>query len=135
MGQQQSLETSDVQALLQICSFNGPEIQKLFLRFQMLDKDRKGLVSLDQLVSLPELAENPLANRLRAVFDTESRGELNFRQFIKLLSVFSKNTPRNFNKFIKQESRRPSVSMTLIKMAGLVMKIYFALFMKWSDRA
>jgi serine/threonine-protein phosphatase 2B regulatory subunit len=98
MGQSQStqLEPEDISSLKESSPFDAAEIIKLYNRFQNLDRNRLGLVSLDTLMGVPELAVNPLANRLRRVFEAQTlgRGEVNFKQFLGVLAVFSKNTKR-----------------------------------------
>jgi serine/threonine-protein phosphatase 2B regulatory subunit len=47
-----------------------------------------------EFLSIPELSMNPLANRILVVFDKSKKQELNFKEFIDNLSVFSIKTPR-----------------------------------------
>lgn len=60
------------------------EIQSLFARFRALDRRHKGYISADELLSVPELAINPLAQRLVQLFEN-----CNFKDFVRLLSAFS----------------------------------------------
>lgn len=70
------------------------EIIRLYKRFQHLDKENKGTVSVDELFAIPELAVNPLATRIVDVMDTVARKEINFKQFVSGLSVFSRGAKR-----------------------------------------
>ena len=60
------------------------EIQSLFARFRALDRRHKGYVSGEELLNVPELAINPLAQRMTQVF-----ANCNFKDFVRLLSAFS----------------------------------------------
>jgi Ca2+-binding EF-hand superfamily protein len=43
---------------------NQYEIESLYKRFRSLDRGRKGYISAEELMSIPELSINPLAQRL-----------------------------------------------------------------------
>ena len=61
-----------------------PEIEGLYRRFRSLDKGRKGYISADEFLSIPELSINPLARRLERAFEC-----VNFREFVAFLAAFS----------------------------------------------
>jgi hypothetical protein len=42
------------------------------------------------MIAIPELAMNPLSNRIVSVFDMDNRNAINFKQFVGALSVFAK---------------------------------------------
>lgn len=65
------------------------EIQRLYKRFVKLDKDGSGTLSKEEFLSLPQVASNPLAHRLLAVFDIDGNGDIDFKEFISGLSAFS----------------------------------------------
>ncbi|XP_004747779.1 calcineurin subunit B type 2 [Mustela nigripes] len=74
----------------EICShFSSDEIKRLSKRFKKLDLDRSGSLSVEEFVSLPELHQNPLVQRVVDVFDTDGNGEVNFKEFILGTSQFS----------------------------------------------
>ena len=60
------------------------EIQALFARFRALDRRHKGYIGADELLSVPELAINPLAQRL-----VQLLGTCNFKDFVAILGAFS----------------------------------------------
>ena len=64
--------------------FSQTEIQILYKRFLKLDKDKKGFISPEELLAIPEFSLNPLAHRLVSVFEN-----VNFKDFLQLLSAFS----------------------------------------------
>ncbi|KAJ3328883.1 Calcineurin subunit B type 2 [Blyttiomyces sp. JEL0837] len=84
-------EISDIQS---ITSFQPSQINRLYARFKQLDKGRTGTVAVGDMIAIPELAMNPLSQRIIAVIDSDGRGEVNFKQFVEGLSVFSKDTKR-----------------------------------------
>ncbi|XP_022357138.1 calcineurin subunit B type 2 [Enhydra lutris kenyoni] len=74
----------------EICShFNSDEIKRLSKKFKKLDLDRSGSLSLEEFLSLPELHQNPLVQRVIDVFDTDGNGEVDFKEFILGASQFS----------------------------------------------
>ncbi|XP_008706119.1 calcineurin subunit B type 2 [Ursus americanus] len=74
----------------EMCShFNSDEIKRLGKRFKKLDLDSSGALSLEEFMSLPELQQNPLVQRVVDVFDTDGNGEVDFKEFILGTSQFS----------------------------------------------
>jgi len=68
------------------------EIKKLFKRFTRLDKSQSGRINKDEFLAIPELAMNPLAHRVIAIFDLHKDDQVSFKQFVKTLSIFSPKT-------------------------------------------
>jgi serine/threonine-protein phosphatase 2B regulatory subunit len=66
------------------------ELEALYKRFRSLDRGRKGYITAEEFLSIPELSINPLAQRLVRVFDS-----VNYKQFVKLLSAFSKHATKD----------------------------------------
>lgn len=56
-----------------------------------LDKDSNGTLDKEELLSIPGISLNPLAARLVEVFDEDGDGNIDFREFIDGLSIFSNN--------------------------------------------
>lgn len=74
------------------CSFttvSAEEIQRLYKRFMKLDKDNNGSIDREEFLSIPQIANNPLASRMIAIFDEDGGGDVDFKEFIKGLSAFS----------------------------------------------
>lgn len=65
------------------------EIKKLYKRFTRLDKAGTGRITSDDLLSIPELAMNPLAPRVIGIFNVKKEDQISFKQFVQTLSVFS----------------------------------------------
>lgn len=48
-------------------------------RFRKLDLDNSGSLSVDEFMSLPELQQNPLVQRVIDIFDQDGNGEVDFK--------------------------------------------------------
>lgn len=48
-------------------------------RFRKLDLDNSGSLSIDEFMSLPELQQNPLVQRVIDIFDADGNGEVDFK--------------------------------------------------------
>lgn len=70
-------------------NFTDEEIKRLGMRFRKIDKDNSGSLSTAEFMSLPELQQNPLVERVLAILDTDGNGEIDFDEFIKGISLFS----------------------------------------------
>ncbi len=65
------------------------EITRLYKRFIKLDKDGSGSLEKDEFLAIPQIASNPLAQRLLAVFDNDGSGDVDFKEFLLGLAAFS----------------------------------------------
>ncbi|CAG0891634.1 unnamed protein product [Cyprideis torosa] len=75
---------------MEMCSnFDAEEIRRLGKRFRKLDLDNSGALSVEEFMSLPELQQNPLVQRVIAIFDADGNGEVDFKEFIQGVSQFS----------------------------------------------
>ncbi|KAJ8046074.1 Calcineurin subunit B type 2 [Holothuria leucospilota] len=75
---------------MEMCSnFDADEIRRLGKRFKKLDIDNSGALSVDEFMSLPELQQNPLVQRVIDIFDEDGNGEVDFKEFIQGVSQFS----------------------------------------------
>ena len=69
-------------------SVDADEIKRLGKRFRKLDLDNSGSLSVDEFMSLPELQQNPLVQRVIDIFDTDRNGEVDFKGIV--LSIETK---------------------------------------------
>lgn len=60
-------------------SVDPDEIRRLGKRFKKLDLDNSGSLSVEEFMSLPELQQNPLVQRVIDIFDTDGNGEVDFK--------------------------------------------------------
>jgi len=81
---------------LDLCStFSTDEISRLAKRFKKLDTDSSGSISVEEFMSLPELQQNPLVQRVIDIFDEDESGEVDFKEFLQGVSQFSVKGDRN----------------------------------------
>jgi len=73
-----------------LCIVTPEEIIRLYKRFLKLDADGSGTISREEFMTLPAIGRNPLAKRLFDIFDEDGGGTVDFVEFIKGLSAFSK---------------------------------------------
>lgn len=65
------------------------EADRLRKRFMKLDKDNSGAIDREEFLSIPAIANNPLASRLIDLFDADGGGDVDFQEFLAGLSAFS----------------------------------------------
>ena len=58
------------------------EIKRLGKRFKKLDLDQSGSLSVEEFMSLPELQQNPLVQRVIEIFDQDGNGEVDFKGWL-----------------------------------------------------
>merc|ERR1712062_685731 len=82
--------------------FNPNQIERLYSRFSSLDKQDKGYLSREDFLRIPELAINPLGDRIVHAFFFESRSQeeekVDFKDFVRVLAHFrpiKKNAEKN----------------------------------------
>lgn len=68
---------------------DADEIRRLGKRFRKLDLDNSGALSVDEFMSISELQQNPLVQRVIDIFDADGNGEVDFKEFIQGVSQFS----------------------------------------------
>ncbi|EPE09656.1 calcineurin subunit b [Ophiostoma piceae UAMH 11346] len=76
-------------SIVQTTNFDRDEVERLKKRFMKLDKDNSGTIERDEFLSLPQIASNPLATRMIAIFDEDGGGTVDFQEFVAGLSAFS----------------------------------------------
>ncbi|EDV29832.1 uncharacterized protein TRIADDRAFT_49810 [Trichoplax adhaerens] len=72
-----------------ITNFDADEVKRLGKRFKKMDLDNSGSLSVDEFMNLPELQQNPLVQRVIDIFDQDGNGEVDFKEFIHGVSLFS----------------------------------------------
>jgi len=89
MGNTTSLSNEEVEAMKLMSNFSEKELKRLHRRFTKLDKDGSGTLTMDEFMEIPELASNPLLERVISIFDSNKDREIEFSEFISALSIFS----------------------------------------------
>uniref|UniRef100_A0A7S0Z072 EF-hand domain-containing protein n=1 Tax=Hemiselmis tepida TaxID=464990 RepID=A0A7S0Z072_9CRYP len=112
MGATSSVQLSDrhVEEIMANTDFDRKQVQRLWKRFNLLDAQGKGYISKSDFDFLPELANNPMADRilqcLRDANDDEGEAaakedkgrkpkpdEVDFATFVRALDCFSPSAP------------------------------------------
>ncbi|THH12338.1 hypothetical protein EW145_g2 [Phellinidium pouzarii] len=103
MGQSPSQFMEDMERR---SNFNATELERLKKRFMKLDRqvyaavpiDGSGSIDREEFLQIPQIANNPLAGRMIAIFDEDSNGSVlftsgggtvDFQEFVGGLSAFS----------------------------------------------
>lgn len=60
-----------------------------------LDKDGSGSIDKEEFLQIPQIANNPLASRMIAIFDEDGGGTVDFQEFVAGLSAFSNRGERD----------------------------------------
>ena len=95
------LTSKDIQRLKEETDFNQKEIKKSHKKFGALDKDKKGYVSINDLVSIPEVENNPLRYHIAQYMnDNQENEEITFDTFIKVIDMFKNNKTEAQYKFL-----------------------------------
>merc|ERR1711950_61430 len=96
------LQPEDIEAIQEETGFNNNQIDRLYSRFSSLDKQDKGFLSREDFLRIPELAINPLGDRIVHAFFFESRSQeeekVDFKDFVRVLAHFrpiKKNAEKN----------------------------------------
>ncbi|XP_055351624.1 calcineurin B homologous protein 1-like [Paramacrobiotus metropolitanus] len=83
------LQKSEIAEIQDETGFTANQIVRLYSRFTSLDKSSTGSLSRADFLRIPELAINPLGDRIvHSFFKDCPDDQVNFRQFVKILSIF-----------------------------------------------
>ncbi|VDK72413.1 unnamed protein product [Litomosoides sigmodontis] len=72
---------------VQLVRVDAYELRRLARRFKKLDLDGSGSLSVDEFMSLPELQQNPLVQRVIDIFDEDGDGEVDFRVAFRIYDM------------------------------------------------
>jgi len=111
MGNRSSLllRKEEIAQIRNETGFTANQIERLYSRFTSLDRGDLGTLSREDLLRIPELAINPLGERIVDLFHADSGNNcdrINFLQFMRGLSKFRPIRP---NKPNKQNNRMEKV--------------------------
>ena len=102
MGVDSSILTNeDLQRIRNETDFKTKEIKKCHKKFGALDKDKKGYVSITDIVSIPEIENNPLRYHIAQYMSNDNENEaISFEAFIKVIDYFKNNKTEKQYKFM-----------------------------------
>ncbi|KAJ1921580.1 Calcineurin subunit B [Mycoemilia scoparia] len=83
------MEAQHLKELEGLTIFTSEEIEQLYKRFAKLDTNMSGTIDRNEFQAIPQLASNPLGQRLIDIFDEDGGGDVDFKEFIHGLSIFS----------------------------------------------
>ncbi|KAK3855450.1 hypothetical protein Pcinc_038154 [Petrolisthes cinctipes] len=119
MGNKSSLmlQEQDIRDIQSETGFLPSQIERLYSRFTSLDKGDNGTLSREDFLRIPELAINPLGDRIVHAFFKESEDDhvnfpseseddhVNFRQFVRVLAHFRPIKRTQDNKLNAREEK------------------------------
>ena len=77
------------------------DIKKCHQKFNALDKEKKGFVSITDFVNIPELSKNPLRYYIAQNMSNNNNSDaVNFDSFIKVIDIFKNNKTEKQYKFM-----------------------------------
>ncbi|XP_011504298.1 PREDICTED: calcineurin B homologous protein 1 [Ceratosolen solmsi marchali] len=91
MGNRSSLllREEEIAQIQESTGFTQNQIERLYSRFTSLDRGDCGTLSREDFLRIPELAINPLGDRIvNAFFEESSNDRVNFLQFMQVLAHF-----------------------------------------------
>jgi len=96
------LQEEEIAGIEQETGFTRSQIERLYARFSSLDKQGRGFLAREDFLRIPELAINPLGDRIVHAFFFESRNSqeerVDFKDFVRVVSHFrpvKKNAAKN----------------------------------------
>ena len=102
MGVNSSVLTDDdLQRLKGETDIKLKDIKKCHKKFSSLDKEKKGFVSITDLVNIPEIENNPLRYHIAQYMSNNNENEaISFEAFIKVIDIFKNNKTDKQYKFM-----------------------------------
>jgi len=98
----EQLQPEDLNNVEQETGYTPQQIERLYSRFTSLDKSGKGHLTREDFLRIPELAINPLGDRIVHAFFYESKNgeedKVDFKDFVRVLAHFrpiKKNVEKN----------------------------------------
>uniref|UniRef100_A0A8C4QBT5 Calcineurin-like EF-hand protein 1 n=1 Tax=Eptatretus burgeri TaxID=7764 RepID=A0A8C4QBT5_EPTBU len=82
------LREEEIEEIKRETGFSHSQITRLYSRFSSLDKGENGHLTRDDFQRIPELAINPLGDRIINAFFADGEDQVNFRGFMRTLAHF-----------------------------------------------
>jgi len=129
MGNNQAhrLPPEEITNIVEATNFTPQQVNRLYDRFQRLDKSETGYLTREDFLRIPELAINPLAERIIDMFIIESRknrehvesgmdDRVNFSEFCSMLSNFKSKHNKSHSDDLEAQNPRERKLRFLFKM-------------------
>lgn len=104
------LQSNSLCSVFLFFAVDADEIRRLGKRFRKLDLDNSGALSVEEFMSLPELQQNPLVQRVIDIFDSDGNGEVDFK---------GKNK-NNCKSTCLQDLRKATVDLNMVQLICLI---------------
>ncbi|KAJ3440203.1 protein phosphatase 3 regulatory subunit b alpha isoform type 1 [Anaeramoeba flamelloides] len=90
MGLEYSKELTEEQVneFSKSSGFTKTQITKLYEKFMILNTQKNGRVSYQEFLNIPELASNPILERVISIIDKNNNQFIEFSELIHTLSIF-----------------------------------------------
>jgi len=96
-----SLTNDDIKKLTTETDMKKGDIKKIHKKFVALDKEKKGYVTINDLVEIPEIEQNPLRFHIGQYLSNGNKNDaIGFEAFIKLIDMFKNKKTEAQNKFM-----------------------------------
>merc|ERR1711970_1486984 len=86
------LQQENIEAITEETGFTKQQIERLYARFSSLDKQSHGYLTREDFLRIPELAINPLGDRIVHAFFYESKNteeeKVDFKDFVRVVAHF-----------------------------------------------
>lgn len=119
------LQDEEIKLISEETGFSAAQIERLYSRFESLDKGGIcGSLSRQDFLRIPELAINPLCDRIVHMFFVDCDADhdrINFRQFMQVLATFNpshRSSPLSRSRNVsRQESLNHQQQQSILKQA------------------
>merc|ERR1712180_110492 len=96
---QLQLQEEEINEITAETGFTKQQIERLYARFTSLDKQNHGYLTREDFLRIPELAINPLGDRIVHAFfyESKSQGEekVDFKDFVRVVAHFRPDRSRD----------------------------------------
>ena len=96
-----ALTSDDIKKLTTETDIKKGDIKKIHKKFVALDKEKKGYVTINDLVEIPEIEQNPLRFHIGQYLSNGNKNDaIGFESFLKLIDIFKNKKTDSQNKFM-----------------------------------
>ncbi|KAK6635350.1 Ca2+-binding actin-bundling protein (actinin), alpha chain (EF-Hand protein superfamily) [Polyplax serrata] len=100
------LREEEIAQIQEETGFTPKQIERLYSRFTSLDRGESGTLSREDFLRIPELAINPLGDRIvHAFFEQGCSDRVNFLQFMQVLAHFRPIKKNKDNRLNSREQK------------------------------